>query len=427
VVLDTSDSAKARAFLNGQAASAGARTVAYRGVQVEQTASGVAFALVDRFAVIGSESGVHAVVDTALGGASLAQSTAYATLLKDAPANALGHVFTGTSLFRATPQGLTALLGALEGAGPANLSIVPSATSVTVDVDTLPTPSASGSGLLFSGTEATKALGELPGESWLALGVGSVGGTLATDVKALEGLASLGSSLGVSKAAGKAGEASAITIRGLSVKSLLKGLLTPLAIMGADTPAARHLFASWMGPLGLFAAGNGLLELEGGVVIDSKSAALSSAAVPALAAGLKQAGDSVEALSIPGAEASITAGVKGLPLPLVIASGRDSAGQAKFVVGLGSDSVNTVLDPPKKLAGSNAYQAASGALGGAQPGLIVSVPTVLALLEGAGLAEDPTISGLVPFLHGISAVYGGDQSLGSVERFRMLLGLREAG
>jgi hypothetical protein len=44
-----------------------------------------------------------------------------------------------------------------------------------------------------------------------------------------------------------------------------------------------------------------------------------------------------------------------------------------------------------------------------------------------GLSEDPTISGLVPFLHAVSAVYGGDQSLGSVERFKLLLGLHEAG
>ncbi len=170
---------------------------------------------------------------------------------------------------------------------------------MTVDVDTLPDALGERAGsALFRGTEATKALGELPGESWLALGVGSVGGTLATDVKALEGLASLGSSLGVSKAAGKAGEASAITIRGLSVKSLLKGLLTPLAIMGADTPQRGTVRLD--GPAGLFAAGNGLLELEGGVVIDSNDAARSTAAVPALAAELEQAGDSVGSGLDPG-------------------------------------------------------------------------------------------------------------------------------
>ena len=429
LVLDTSDESKARTFLNAQAAHAGAHTAAYRGVTYEQTAGGVAFALVHRFAVIGSEAGVHDVIDTTQGGASLAQASAYSTLQKEAPTDALGHLYTGPTLYGPAAQGLTALLGLLDGVGQANLSLVPSASSVTLDADTLAAPSAGGrGGLLFSGAEATKALGELPAESWLGLGVGSVGGTLSSDVKALEGLVSLGSSLAGSEgSAAKPAESAGVAIRGLSVKSLLKGLLTPLAIMGADTPAAKHVFATWMGPLALFAAGNGLLELEGGIVIDSKNAALSSAAIPALAAGLKQAGDSVQKLSVAGTEAAITTGVAGLPLPLVIASGRDSAGQAKFIVGLGEGSINAVLAPPKTLSASSSFQSASGALGGAQPGIIVSVPTVLALLEGAGLDEDPTIAGLVPFLHSITNVYGGDQSLGSVKRFKLVLGLHEAG
>jgi hypothetical protein len=428
LVLDTSDEAKARAFLSAQAARAGAHTAAYRGVTYEQTAGGVAFALVHRFAVIGSEAGVHDVIDTTHGGASLAQASGYSTLLKEAPADALGHLYTGPTVAGPSPQGVTALLGLLEGVGQTNLSLVPSASSVTLDLDTLPAPSPSGpGGLLFSGAEATKALGELPAESWLALGVGSVGHTLSADVKALEGLVSLGSSLGSSAHAAKPAQAGGLSIKGLSVKPLLKGLLTPLAIMGADTPAAKRVFAPWIGPLGLFAAGNGLLELEGGIVIDSKNAALSRAAVPALAAGLQQAGDQVQQLSIPGTEAAFTTGVSGLPLPLVIASGHDSAGHAKFIIGLGSGSINAVLAPPKALSGSSSFQTATGALGGAQPGIIVSVPTVLALLEGAGLDEDPTIAGLVPFLRSVTNVYGGDQSLGSVKRFKLVLGLHEAG
>ncbi len=429
LVLDTSDAGKAREFLDSQATHAGAHSASYRGVAYQQTASGVAFALVDRFAVIGSESGVHGVIDTTLGGASLALSTGYSELAKEAPAGELGHIYTDPALYRAPPQGLTALLGTLEGAGPANLSLVPSASSVTLDVDTLAATPASGSGgLLFSGAEATKALGELPAESWLALGVGSVGGTLSTDVKALEGLASLGSSLGTSSAASKPAESTgSVVVRGLSVKSVLKGLLTPLAIMGADTPAAKQAFASWIGPVGLFAAGSGLLELEGGFVIDSKNAAASRAAVPALLASLERTGASGQIQSTPGAEASATASVKGLPLLLVIAAGHDAAGQAKFVVGLGQSSVGAALSAAKLLSGSSSYQAASAGLGGAQPGLIVNVPTVLALLEGAGLAEDPTISGLTPFLRGITTVYGGDQTLGSVKRFKLVLGLHQAG
>ena len=75
IVLDTSDATKARAFLKSQAAHAGAHATSYRGVGYEATAKGLAFGIVDRFAVIGSEAGIHGVIDTTLGGSSLVHSS----------------------------------------------------------------------------------------------------------------------------------------------------------------------------------------------------------------------------------------------------------------------------------------------------------------------------------------------------------------
>jgi hypothetical protein len=430
VVLDTSDLGRARTFLSTQAAHAGATASTYRGVALRETSSGVAFASVDRFAVIGSGPAVKAVIDTALGGAALDRSSSYRSLLASAPAGALGHVFEASGAFGSHPEGMAAFLGVLGGGGDTNVSIVPSASSLEVDVDGAASgQSASAArGLLYSGQEAAQALGELPGESWLALGLGNVGPTLAADVKGLEGLSALGSSLGATKQSSEESSSTgAISIKGLSVQGLLKGLLTPLEVMGADTPMAKRVFTSWMGPTGIFAGGSGLLELEGGVVIDSKNAAASKAAVAALAAGLQKAGASVQTLRAAGTEASVTASINGLPLLLVIAAGRDSAGQAKFVIGLGSSSVSAALDPANTLAGSSAAQSATKALGGARPGLIVSVPTVLELLEGAGLAEDPTISKLVPALRSVMTVSGGDQTVGAIRRFKLLIGLHQSG
>jgi hypothetical protein len=423
LVLDTSDAAKARAFLTAQAGRAGAQSASYKGVAYEQSTAGVAFAFVHGFAVIGSSKAVQSVIDTSLGAPALARASRYSTVVAGAPADTLAHIFTSASAYGSKPQGLPALLGLFAGAREANVSVVPAANSITLDVDTASTPSSAPGGLLYSGTEATQALGALPGESWLALGVGDVGGTLAADVKGLESLATLGTSLGGSAPAAKRPSTSGISISGLSVKSLLKGLLTPLAVMGAETPTARRVFASWMGSAGIFAGGSSLLELEGAVVISSKSAALSRAAVPALEAGLQRTGASVQTLSTRGTEASFTASVSGLPLLLVVAAGRDSAGQPKFVIGLGSNSVSAALNPTSTLSGSASYREATKALGGTQPGIIANVPTVLALLEGAGLAEDPTIGKLVPFLRGVTTVSAGDESAGTLRRFKLVVGL----
>jgi hypothetical protein len=121
--------------------------------------------------------------------------------------------------------------------------------------------------------------------------------------------------------------------------------------------------------------------------------------------------------------------VKGLPIALVIASGRGAGGQSKFVIGVGEASVPAALNPSSTLANAQSTSAAAAALGeGAQPSVLLEVPTLLSLLEGIGLSEDPTISGFLPYLRSITTVAGGTHRIApAVERFKLLAGLRPAG
>ncbi len=441
IVLDTRDVAKARSFLAGQARRAGAQAVGYRGVAYLRTSGGVAFGVIDRFAVIGSESGLRSVIDTTLGGPSLARSAGYAKLLASAPSGALAHIYAnpGTSLSsRSTPgsggasgstsrgsagaQGLSSLQRLLTGTHLANVSLVPSTTSIALDADTLASGSATASGgLLSSSSAGAQALGELPGEPWLAAGLGDAGATLAGDVQGLSSLVSLGSSLG--------GPTSVSPSAGINLKGLLEGFLTPLNALSANTAEARRDFQSWMGSAGIFASGSSLLELKGGVVITSKNPALSRTAVAKLATLLRKAGGSVQPTSIPGTDAAVTARLTGLPVALDIADGPAANGQTKFVIGLGEASVADVLRPSSTFSSAASYSAAGTALGeGGQPSLTVDFPTLLSLLEGVGLSEDPTISKFVPYLRSFTTLAGGGHSLGGgIERFRLVLGLQQTG
>jgi hypothetical protein len=421
-VLDSSDATKARSFIATQARRAGAHAAAYRGTSYQATAGGIAFGIVHRLVVIGSESALHGVIDTTAGGPSLARATAYSTLLGSTPSGTLAHVYANAGALaragNAPSQGLTSVVSLLAGGRPVNISLIPSRNSIAVDADALAagTTPASG-GLLSSSSEASRAMGELPGESWLAVGLGDVGSTLGSDVQALQGLASLGGS-----PTGPSPEAQS----SLNVKGLIEGILAPIRALGADTPAAKRDFASWMGSAGLFAAGTGLLELKGGVVIDSKNAALSRAAVGKLAALLRKGGGSVQPASIPGTEAAVAARLRGLPVVLDIAAGRSASGQSKFVIGIGEASVEAALNPSSTLAGAASYGAAAAALGaGFQPSISVDFPTLLGLLEGIGLNEDPTISPFVPYLRSLTTLAGGGKRLGGgIERFRLVFGLQ---
>ena len=162
------------------------------GVSYEASAGGVAFGLVDRFAVIGSESGLHGVIDTTLGGGV---AGARRRLLEAARRGAAGRPRArllepgrrshGGRHGAGRASGLLALLA---GTREANVSLVPSSSSLALDVDTLAPRRAPAkpAGCSPPIREGAQALDELPGESWLAIGLGHLGTTLAADVQGLQ-------------------------------------------------------------------------------------------------------------------------------------------------------------------------------------------------------------------------------------------------
>lgn len=453
IVLDTSDAAKAGSFISAEAKHAGAHAASYRGVTYQTTSGGDAFGIVDRLAVLGTVTGLHSVIDTELGGPSLAHSASYSKLLASAPSGALAHIYSnpaasgsgsaaggsksasgsdgpsgaGATSDSGTP-GLSGLLGLLGGTHTLDVSLVPSTSSIALDIDSLASGARSSGGLLASvaGPEGAQTLSELPGESWLAAGLGNVGVTLAGDVQALHSIASLLASLGGSSAAGVSTESS---VGGFNIKSLLEGMLTPLTALSSPRAQSKHDFLSWMSSAGLFASGSGIVNLRGGIVLDSKDPSLSQAAVAKLGAALSKSGGSVQSISIPGTDAAISARVNGLPVELDIANGRSTSGQTKFVIGLGQASVQDALHPSSTLSSAASSSVAATALGeGARPSLTVDFPTLLSLLEGVGLSEDPSISKAVPYLRSLTTLAGGGKSLsGGIERFRLVLGLQQTG
>jgi hypothetical protein len=444
IVLDARDIAKARSFITAQAKRAGAHTAGYKSVTYYAAPSGVAFAIVEHIVAIGSVAGVRDVIDTSLGNASLARSAGYTKLLAATPSGALAHLYSnpgastaGGTSGSATPSGsgdasqpsgtsgLSSLLALLVGTREANLSLVPSSTSLALDADTLSSGSAARTGgLLSSGATGTQALGELPAESWLAAGLGEVGASLGPDVQSLGNLLSLGTP------AGAGGPPESAASGGFTVKGVLEGIVTPLNALAAGSAEAKRAFQSWMGPASLFASGTGVVNLRAAIAIVSHNPAGSRAAVAKLATLLsKGESSSAQSISISGTDAAISARVSGLPVELDIADGRAADGQTKFVIGLGEASVQDALNPPSKLSGSAPLSTASAALGeGARPSLTVAFPELLTLLEGVGLSEDPSISGLLPDLRTLSTLAGGSHDLGGgIERTRIVVGLQGAG
>jgi hypothetical protein len=443
IVLDTSDASKAASFISNEAGHAGAHPASYRGVDYQATSGGDAFGIVDRLAVLGTVTGLHSVIDTSLGGPALVRAADYSKLLSSAPSGALAHVYSNPNAVgsggsgrsdspsSADAQGLGSVIGLLGGEHTVNLSIVPSSNSIALDVDSLdPVESPPGAGvregILGSSSAGAQALSELPGESWLAAGLGNAGTTFSGDVQALHGLASLIGSLGSTSGAGATSEESSAS--GFDVKALLEGILAPLSALSAPGAQSQHDFLSWMSSAGLFASGSGIVNLRGGIVLGSKNPSLSKAAVAKLGAALGKTGGSVQSISIPGTDAAISARVNGLPVELDIANGTGASGQTKFVIGLGEASVQDALKPSSTLLSAASTSTAAGTLGeGIRPSAIVEFAPLLSLLEGVGLSEDPSISHVLPYLRSLSTLVGGGKSLGGgIERYRLVAGLQSS-
>ena len=95
---------------------------------------------------------------------------------------------------------------------------------------------------------------------------------------------------------------------------------------------------------------------------------------------------------------------------------------------LGEPAVTEALNPQSTLASAESRTQAASALGeGIQPSLIFQVPTLVSLLEGVGLTEDPTLSPRAALRARRPRSQAAATSLGGeVERFKLVAASAEA-
>jgi Protein of unknown function (DUF3352) len=405
IVLETSNAGGARSFLAKRAHEQQAHSATYRGTSYEVSPGGAAEGLVKDFAVIGSESGFKAVVDTSLGGASIASASGYAK----PPSNAIASAYVRPeALAKAVHgaggvagQGISLLSQLFAGAQSASLSVTPTASSISLQGEI---HSTAGSAPLF-GQEGAKALGEVPSGAWLAAGVGDVGPNLPRALALLHGVASFATSTVFASLGGPA------------IEKLFTALDSPSAKLKQD-------FGGWATSGAMFVSGTGLFNLQAALVIGSNDPTASRAAVGKLATLMQSAGGEVANTAIAGSDAAVSVKLKGFPAEIFVADGQSTNGQSKFVLGLGQQSVQGALAPSSTLSTSPAYTSATSALGGGiEPSLIVEFPTMLGFLEGLGLTQSPGVSNLVPYFKSLGTLTAGATSQGGVEHFKAVVGL----
>jgi len=384
IVLDAKNRAAAQTFAQQRAAADGARAQDVAGAWYAEAPGGLAFAASGPIVLVGSSAAVKEALATKNGAPSLANSKEFKALAVHAPGDPLARAYAAPGAQGALPGQLRGAFSLVAGRSATLASLVPGNSSVSVYSEASGAERGSA-----AGAPAREAFVTLPGESWLAAGLG--GGPQSL-VGATTALGALGAGSG-------------------SSGSLLAALNQPLALLAAEP-------ATWSGPVGLFAAGNGLLELHAAAVLRASSPESASRALTRLAGAL---GSQATATSVQYAERALAIHLHGLPIELVAATGTGLDGHADLIIGAGAASVELALRPPGTMLSSPASQAAKQALGGLEPTLVVDVPTLLGTLETLQAAGEPLLMGATPYLKKVTTI---DAGIGSpapgIGRWRLI-------
>lgn len=361
----------------------------YKGVSFQSAknpADGV-YGVIDNFLVAGGEAGFKAAVDASKGD-SLGNDNDFKDSLDQLPSDRLGTFYT-------VPRTLIDALGP-EIDQQSKAAIEKSAgESLDKPVSGALTASANSLDLQFIGgnngvdTPESSLVGDVPGQSWLALGLGNLGDTAK---RALEQLKDSG------------------------IPNFEQGL----AQVEQATGASVDQLTNALGDAVLYVQGTSEKTLTGALVIQTKDPDLTGRLLSQLQT-LVQLGSQggVKPLQIGGGTGFQIFDPTQAPQPIEFAQQGD-----KFVIGYGAGSAAQSLAPTQKLSGSPTFSAAKGQVSDLGTDFFVDLPKVFRLAESSGAKSDPGYVQAKPYLDALSYLVTGSGAKGDQAELKAVVGLK---
>jgi Protein of unknown function (DUF3352) len=350
----------------------------YKDVEYLTDGGGEAGAVFDGFLVLGTESGVKAVIDTSKGGKKLSDDEDYKNALEGASEDRLGLFYLNSPQFlKSMPQG-TALPQSFE-----KYFKEPFVATVDADKDgvlfegKVPEETAQTFGFVGKGSDL---LTDMPAESWVAMAQTDFGKLLNFYVDAF---------------AGVAGGRDAI-------EQQFK------AATGLDL---QRDVIDWMGDFGIFVRGSSLSELDGALVIETKDEQASGRALAALARIARQQGGgsgvSVGPLTAPGGGEGYTLRSPDIPKPIHFFQQG-----GRVVLSYGDAAAEDAVDPGEKLGDDPDFTSARDSLGDYEVSMYVQMQPIFDLVDSTEAANDADWQKAKPYLEPLSALVAGTSGEG---------------
>jgi len=362
------------------------RAGSYRGVSYDVDDDDSTYgAEVGDFYVVGTLPGLRAAIDASRG-ERLADASRYTDALDAVPDDALAFAYVdpktiadATSSLPDVPAVSRRTLERLTKGSPIVASLTANADEIAIE----------GSGEsqfndnFSNGAEVT--VGQLPGDSWLALATPPIGPIVR---EALD-------SAGVHDKA-------AAQVRANLGLDLDRDLLEPL------------------GGLGVFARGESPLDLGGGVLLQLTDAVAAQRLVTRIQAILAAAPNLLVQPASAGGARGFQVQIPQSPQPIVVLAKGD-----RLAAGYAASSAEDLLDPQQRFDESSTGKAAIDTLGdGYEPSLVVIVPPIVGLLRALDELQIADLAPAIPYVDAYRSLAIGTKQDGDRTTVRIVAALR---
>jgi len=370
-LIATDDEDKARDTLE-KSAEGRTKDHTHKDVDYLTDESGEAGAVFDGFLVIGSEAGVKAAIDASKDGPTLSEDDAYKKATEDAASDRLGLFYVNSPEF---------LNIARENGTP-----IPDSFKQFFQEPIVGTADADDDGVVFEANvppqlarsfaffgEGSDVLGDLPADSWLAVGQKDFGKLLDFYADAFAGVA--------------------------GGRDQIEGQFK--AATGLDL----NKELAWMGDFGIFVRGTTLANLDGALVIQTSDEAESKrflTAVERLASTQSNGSTHIQ-----GRSGGFTVTIDGVPKPIeaFVQSG-------KVVFAYGNEAARDAVDSEDRLGDSPDFTAAKDSLGDYNVSAYVLMKPILDLVDSTAAASDADWQDAKPYLEPLNALVAGTSGSG---------------
>jgi Protein of unknown function (DUF3352) len=385
-VAETTDPAQALAAAR-KSESGATQTSDHGGTTVyTNPADGDSFATVGDFLVFGETEAVNAAID-ANSGDSLGDSSEFTDAIGDLPDERLGTFYT-------VPRNLIESLG--EQFDQQSRALLEQSAGDALDqpVSGALTASADSFDLEFVGGEGVETpesplIGDVPGDSWLALGLGDLGETAKRTLEQL---------------------------RDSGIPNFEQGLSQVEQATGSSVDQLTDA----LGDAVIYVRGTKESNLNGALIMQSNDPDLTGRLLGQLQS-LVQLGSQggVRPLQLDGGGTGFQIfDPTEIPQPVEIAQQGD-----KVVIGYGANSVAQSLAPGQTLADSPTFSSARGQVADLGTDLFLDFPAVFRLAESEGAKSEPGYLEAKPYIDALSYLVSGSGSKGDQAEVKAVLGL----